>query len=390
MRATFLLSLLLVILSCQNQHKNVQELRATILEKEVVFEGLNRPWSIAFLSENNALVTEKNGDLVHIDLMNKTKTIIKGFPQDLTDSIGAIHVGDNSGIYEVLLHPEFEENQKIYFSYAAKKPGEGKTTKFVSAKLQKDSLTDITPILLAEPFTNINYHYGGGMTIGHDNTLYLTVGERLFWEHDEPELPIAQDLTDPRGKIHRFNLDGSIPDDNPDLGPDALPSIYALGIRNTQGIALQPNSNRIWFTEHGTIQGDEINILKAGANYGWPNVTTGRWRSKDYNPPKLEGVEFTNPTWFWHHTVAPTGLCFYTGDEFPNWKNNLFVPGLSRGSLWRFRIAGDTIKSAEELFLDSRVRSRKVAQSPKGKLYLLTDTENGQLIRIKPKSISNK
>lgn len=390
MRATFLLSLLLVILSCQNQHKNVQELRATIPEKEVVFEGLNRPWSIAFLSENNALVTEKNGDLVHIDLMNKTKTIIKGFPQDLTDSIGAIHVGDNSGIYEVLLHPEFEENQKIYFSYAAKKPGEGKTTKFVSAKLQKDSLTDITPILLAEPFTNINYHYGGGMTIGHDNTLYLTVGERLFWEHDEPELPIAQDLTDPRGKIHRFNLDGSIPDDNPDLGPDALPSIYALGIRNTQGIALQPNSNRIWFTEHGTIQGDEINILKAGANYGWPNVTTGRWRSKDYNPPKLEGVEFTNPTWFWHHTVAPTGLCFYTGDEFPNWKNNLFVPGLSRGSLWRFRIAGDTIKSAEELFLDSRVRSRKVAQSPKGKLYLLTDTENGQLIRIKPKSISNK
>ncbi len=387
MRGILLWGLLLIVLSCQDKNTTVQELGGILPEKEVVFEGLNRPWSIAFLSENSALVTEKNGDLVRIDLIAKTKHKIKGFPQDLTDSIGAIHIGDNSGIYEVLLHPEFAENRKIYFSYAAKKPGEGKTTKFVSAELQKDSLSNITPLLIAEPFTPINYHYGGGMTIGHDTTLYLTVGERLFWEHDEPELPIAQDVTDSRGKIHRFHLDGSIPDDNPDLGPNAIPSIYALGIRNTQGIALQPGSNRIWFTEHGTIQGDEINILEAGANYGWPNMTTGKLRSKDYKPPKLEGVEFTHPIWFWHHTVAPTGLCFYTGDEFPHWKNNLFVPGLSRGSLWRFHIENDTIKSVEELFLDSRVRSRKVAQSPDGKLYLLTDTEDGQLIRIKPQSI---
>ena len=270
-----------------------------------------------------------------------------------------------------------------------KKRGLGKTTKFVSARLANDSLTHITPILIAEPYTDINYHYGGGMVIGQDSTLYITVGERLFWEHDEPDLPIAQDVTDPRGKIHRFHLDGSIPEDNPDFGPGAIPSIYALGIRNTQGIALQPNSDRIWFTEHGTIQGDELNILQSGGNYGWPNVTTGKLRSKDYKPPKQDGVTFTHPTWFWHHTVAPTGLCFYTGDEFPQWKNSLFVPGLSKGSLWRFQIEQDTLKSAEELFLDSRVRSRKVAQSPAGKLYLLTDNENGQIIRIRPKSTLN-
>ncbi len=389
MRIT-LFVVLLIFTSCQ-QNKIVSEHQTGILpEKEVVFEGLNRPWSIAFLSENKVLVTEKNGNLVKVDLNQKTKKIIKGFPSDLTDSIGAIHIGDNSGIYEILCHPDFKENQIVYFSYATKKPGIGKTTKFVSAKLVNDSLSEIKPILVAEPFTNINYHYGGGMTIGPDNKLYLTVGERLFWEHDEPELPIAQDVTDPRGKIHRFNLDGSIPNDNPDVGEPSIPSIYALGIRNTQGIAVQPNSNRIWFTEHGTIQGDELNILEAGGNYGWPNVTTGKLRSKDYKPPKIENAEFINPIWFWHHTVAPTGLCFYTGEEFPNWKNNLFVPGLSRGSLWRFHIEEDTIKSVEELFLDSRVRSRKVAQSPAGKLYLLTDNENGQIIRIRPKSIQNQ
>jgi len=370
----------------QNTTSSVQTI-SVLPEKEIVFEGLNKPWSIAFLSEDEALVTEKNGTMVKVNLATKSKKAIKGFPKDLTDSIGAIHFGDNSGIFEVLLHPNFTDNSTFYFSYTTKKLGVGKTTKFVKANLKNDSISQVQTLLLAEPYSEINYHYGGGMVIGADNMLYVTVGERLFWEHDEPSIPIAQDVTDPRGKIHRFHLDGSIPDDNPDFGPEAVPSLYALGIRNTQGIALQPNSNRIWFTEHGTIQGDEINILEAGANYGWPNVTTGKLRSLDYKPPKIEGAEFTDPAWFWHHTVAPTGLCFYTGHEFPSWKNNLLVPGLSRGSLWRFQIEGDTLKSAEELFLDSRVRSRKVAQSPEGKLYLLTDNENGQIIRIKPKSI---
>ncbi|UJH68931.1 PQQ-dependent sugar dehydrogenase [Allomuricauda sp. SCSIO 65647] len=378
----------ILLFGCGQNLNEPKTPNAVLPVKETVFEGLNRPWGITFLSEEEALVTEKNGHMVKVDLQTKTKKVIKGFPSDLTDSIGAVHIGDNSGIFEVIKHPDFTENQVIYFSYAAKKPGVGKTTKFVRARLQHDSLADIKTVLVADPYNHINYHYGGGMVIGHDRKLYITVGERLFWEHDEPVLPIAQDVTDKRGKIHRFDLDGGIPEDNPDFGPDAVPSIFALGIRNTQGIAIQPKTNTLWFTEHGTIQGDELNILKPGANYGWPNRTTGRLRSKEYKPPKIEGVEFTPPTWFWHHTVAPTGLCFYTGDEFPTWKNNLFVPGLSRGSLWRFHIEGDTIKNVEELFLDDRVRSRKVAQSPEGKLYLLTDEENGKIIRIKAKPLS--
>ncbi len=352
--------------------------------KKMILEGLNHPWSIAFLSPTEALISEKDGNLLRVDLKTKEKRIIKDFPGDLTDSIRAIHFGDNSGIFEVLTDPNFKTEPWVYLSYAAKKKGLGTTTKVVRAKLKNDSLTNHETLIEAAPYTREYFHYGGGMVFGQDGKLYVTIGERLFWERDEPETPIAQDLFDKRGKIYRINPDGSIPKDNPDLGPDAVPGIYALGIRAAQGLTAQPNTNKIWFSEHGTIQGDEINILKAKANYGWPNVTSGKLRSSDYTPPEQKGVIFTPPVWFWPHTVAPTGLTFYSGDEFPQWKNNLFVPGLSRGSLWRFRVENEIIKSAEELFIDDRVRIRKVRQSPDGKLYILTDEDNGKLIQITP------
>nr|WP_250149126.1 PQQ-dependent sugar dehydrogenase [Flagellimonas sp. 389] len=352
--------------------------------KQVVLDNLNHPWSIAFISEDEALISEKDGNLLRVNLESKEKKIIKGFPTDLTDSIRTIHFGDNSGIFEVLVDPDFKNDPWVYVSYAAKK-GLGTTTKVIRAQINNDSLINHQILIEAAPYTREYFHYGGGMTFGADGKLYVTIGERLFWERDEPEIPIAQDITDKRGKIYRINPDGSIPEDNPDFGETALPGLYAIGIRAAQGITVQPETGKIWFSEHGTIQGDEINILKAGANYGWPNVTSGKLRSKDYTPPKIEGATFTTPVWFWPHTVAPTGLTFYTGDEFLEWKDNLIVPGLSRGSLWRFRIENDTIKSAEELFIDDRVRSRKVMQSPEGKLYMLTDEDNGKLLRILPK-----
>lgn len=350
--------------------------------KEVVFEGLLHPWSIAFLNEEEALVSEKDGQLVKVNLTSKTKTPISGFPDDLIDSIRVRSRGDNSGIFEVVLDPNFSNNQHIYVSYAAENE-KGATTKVIKAKLDGNSLSDIQELLVASPYTREMYHYGGGMTFGRDGKLYITVGERLFNEKDQPPMPIAQNLEDKRGKIYRLNPDGSIPADNPDFGVDAVPGLYAIGIRAAQGLTTHPETGDIWFSEHGTIQGDEINILRKGANYGWPIITTGKYRAPNYAPPKLEGVEFTDPTWYWLHTVAPTGLSFYTGDEFPTWKGNLFVPGLSRGSLWRFTMEGTTIKHAEELFVDDRVRSRKIRQSPDGKLYLLTDEENGKIIRIR-------
>ncbi len=380
---TLVFLLTLIIIGCGKAEKSIQVTSKTKPIKEVIVDSLKHPWSIAFLSEDEVLVTEKDGDLLRVNLSSKKKNVIKGFPRDLTDSIRVVWRGDNSGIFEVRLHPDFKNNNYIYLSYAAKKPGKGSTTKVVRAILQNDSLTQIKTILEAGPYTREYFHYGGGMTFGSDSKLYITVGERLFREIDEPELPIAQDLKDKRGKIYRLNPDGSIPDDNPDFGDGAVPGIFAIGIRAAQGIAVHPETNKIWFSEHGTRQGDEVNLLNPGANYGWPIVTTGGYRSRDYVPPTIKDAVYTNPAWYWHHTVAPTGLTFYSGNEFPEWKNDLLVPGLSRGSLWRFRIQNDTIKSAEELFIDDRVRSRKVVQSPGGKLYMLTDEDNGKIVRIK-------
>ncbi len=371
-------------------------------QKETIIENLKRPWSMAFLSENEVIVAEKDGDLVRINLATKEKQIIKGFPGDLADSImmnkdkfdfgifpkdaDGYKAKYNAGIFEILIDPNFKENNWIYVSYVSQNEEEKSTTKVIRAKLITDKLSEIQTLFLATPYAHGLFHYGGGMTFGNDGNLYFTIGERLFNEVLEPQIPIAQDLKDKRGKIYRLHPDGSIPDDNPDFGEDSVDGIFAVGIRAAQGITKHPETGQIWFSEHGTIQGDEINILEKGANYGWPVTTSGKYRDKNYQPPKMEEKTFTDPVWYWLHTVAPTGLTFYTGSEFPLWKNNLIVPGLSRGSLWRLTLEGETLKSAEELFLDDRVRTRKAVVSPEGKLYILTDETNGRIIRIKNQS----
>ena len=347
--------------------------------KETIIAGLARPWSIAFLSEDEALVTEKEGTLIKINLALKTKLAIKGFP---ADTAKARDRGDNTGIFDVVIDPQFDKNKFVYIAYVAKQ-GKQKATKVIRAVLDNDVLRNIQTIFLATPFTEERHHYGGGMIFGRDGKLYITMGERLFNEKDEPALPFAQNIEDKRGKIYRINPDGTIPKDNPDFGPKAVPGLYALGIRAAQALTKHPVTNALWFSEHGTVQGDEINILKAGANYGWPIKTTGRYRFTEYAPPILEGNTYTEPVWYWLQTVAPTGLTFYTGDEFPSWKNNLLVAGLSQGSLWRLVVRGETVSRVEELFTSDRVRLRKVAQSPQGKLYLLTDDADGKIIRIK-------
>ncbi len=373
-------------------------------QKKIVLEGLKRPWSAAFLSNNVALLSEKDGHLLKVNLVTKEKIKIKGFPSDLMDTItinskayapgnfprdaDGKRIKYNAGIFDVVLHPEFETNNTLYVSYVSQQ-GELSTTKVIRAVLENDSLTQVRSILVAKPYTEGLFHYGGGMTFGADNKLYITVGERLFSESNQPAMPIAQDLTDKRGKIYRLNADGSIPNDNPDFGKEAVPGIYAAGIRAAQGMTLNKKTGAIWFTEHGTRQGDEINLLKASLNYGWPVKTTGGYRGSGYEPPALEERVFTDPKWYWLQTVAPTGLTFYTGDEFPQWKDNLFVSGLSRGSLWRVVLEGETITSLEELFVNDRVRTRKVVQSPDGKLYLLTDEVDGKMILIE-RSTSEK
>lgn len=361
--------------------------------KEVILDNLKSPWSIAFMSNDDALISEKGGDLIRVNLTTKDRHIISGLPLDIvSDRRG------NNGIFDVLLDPDFKNNNQIYLAYAAQK-GTATTTKVIRAVFKDNALTDINTVLVAEPYTEEErYHYGGGMVFGADGKLYITIGERLFSEEDQPDFPIAQNLQDRRGKIYRLNSDGSIPADNPNFGSEAVKGLYAIGIRAAQGIALNPKTDEIWFSEHGTHQGDEINRLVKGANYGWPVKTTGKYRYNHYDPPKVEDAIYTDPEWYWLQTVAPTGLTFYQGEEFPLWQNDLIVPGLSRGSLWRINFEGSKIISVEELFTGDHVRTRKVSQSPDGKLYMLTDTEftiipgvrainngapAGQLIRIK-------
>ncbi|MTI20929.1 PQQ-dependent sugar dehydrogenase [Fulvivirga sp. RKSG066] len=382
-KSVLVVSLFLVLFqSCKKIDQKNQVFNPTPV-KEIVLDSLRHPWSISFLSEDEVLITEKDGDLIKANLKDKSRIKIKGFPSDLVDSIRVKDFRDNSGLFEVVQHPNFKSNQLIYISYAAENSN-GTTTKIIRAKLNDDSLTNIETIFVADPYRFDLFHYGGGMVFGKDSKLYFTIGERYYNENEQPTLPIAQDLDDKRGKIHRLNDDGSIPTDNPDFGNEKISSIYATGIRAAQGIALDTLTGMLWFSEHGSVQGDELNLLQKGANYGWPIKTTGKYRNSNYEPPIMENVEFTAPQHYWLQTIAPTGLCIYRGSEFPAWQGDIILAGLSRGSLWRIKLDGTTPIHVEELFVNDRVRSRKVAQSPNGKLYMLTDEPNGKLIRIKP------
>ncbi|MEL6362850.1 MAG: PQQ-dependent sugar dehydrogenase [Pseudomonadota bacterium] len=371
------------------------------LERQVVLSDLKSPWGMAFVSSEDVLITEKEGGLILANIRTGEQSDVTGLPGDLVDTIRAELPFDNSGLFDVAIDPDFQNEPWVYLSYTAKDEG-GLTTKVVRARLIDRQLTKMETLLIAEPFTTGEFHhYGGGLAFGVDGKLYVTVGERIFHERDNPDVPIAQDLTDRRGKIYRLNADGSIPDDNPDFGPGAVPGLYALGIRAAQGITLNPITGDLWFSEHGSRQGDEINRLVAGANYGWPLVTTGGYRNEEFVPPDVGDEELEGPIWSWPQTVAPTGLAFYIGDEFPEWEGDLFVSGLSRGSFWRMNFNGGKIVSVEELFVDDRVRSRDVTVAPDGSLYMLTDTllipkegggfdntdvPSGQLLRIVRKS----
>ncbi len=366
-------------------------------QKVDVMTGLHQPWSMAFIDEDRAIVSELSGDLLLVDIKVGSREVISGFPEDLFEPFvldvsrypegtypapaDGREVRFNAGILEVVLDPDFEKNQKVYVSYVSQQEDQF-ALKVISATLDDIRLTDIKTLLNPGPYVPGLFHFGGGMTFGRDGMLYITVGERLFAEGLKTGLPIAQDITDARGKIYRIYPDGSIPEDNPDFGPEAIPGLYAIGIRAAQGITVHPEDGSIWFSEHGTTQGDELNLLTPGANYGWPDRTTGGYRTPNYEAPVREGVEYTDPVHFWLQTVAPTGLTHYTGYARPEWYGDLIVPGLSRGSLWRLDMQDDRVRAVEELFVDDRVRLRKAVMSPDGRLYLLTDEANGRIIRV--------
>lgn len=330
---------------------------------------LVQPWSIAFLPDGRILVTERPGRLRVFADGRLERTPLAGVPK--------VYASGQGGLLDVCLHPQFAQNRVLYLSYSGEGAG-GAATTVARAEWGEGGLRNVTTIFEALPRTSGGLHFGSRLAFDRAGLLYVTAGERY-------QMQRAQDLGDLGGKIVRLKDDGTVPPDNPFVGrAGARPEIFTWGHRNPQSLAMHPETGRMWEAEHGPRGGDELNLLKAGANYGWPRATHGI----DYNgaiisPNKsLPGME--DPVRFWVPSISPSGLCFYTGDKFPGWRGSVFMGALSNYALFRVELDGEGYRSEERLLVDRLPYIRDVRQGPDGFLYLATHTDAGGLFRIEP------
>ena len=336
-----------------------------------VVRGLEHPWGLAFLPDGRMLVTERPGRLRVVGADGKLDpTPVAGLP--------SVEEFGQGGLLDVVLHPKFKENGLVYLSYAARGQG-GVGTEVARGRLQGNQLVDVRTIFRAEPKSGGGRHFGSRLVFDRQGLLYITLGDR--GEQDR-----AQKLDDHAGKIVRLTDDGRIPDDNPFRGKaGAKPEVYSLGNRNVQGAALHPQSGALWAQEHGPQGGDEVNIIRAGTNYGWPVITYGV--NYGIGTKIGEGTEkpgMAQPIWKWVPSIAPSGMAFYEGDKFPKWKGDLFVGALKDRLLVRLKLDGERVAREERMLRDSLGRIRDVRAGPDGYLYLLTDSSDGALVRLEP------
>jgi aldose sugar dehydrogenase len=336
----------------------------------VVTTGLEHPWGLAFLPDGRALVTERPGRLRIVDRNGKAGEPLAGVPA--VDALG------QGGLLDVALDPEFARNQRIYLSYSEPR-GDGKNgTSVARAKLGDKGLEDVTVIFRQQPAMAGRHHFGSRLVFGRDGNLFVTLGDRNSGRDK------VQQLDNHIGKVVRIDRDGKAPADNPYLKQSgALPEIWSTGHRNIQGAALDPGTGELWTNEHGPKGGDELNRTLGGRNYGWPLVTHGVEYSGKSISDKTEAPGLESPVHHWVPSIATSGLAFYTGSSIPEWQGNVFVGGLKSGELSRLEMRGGKVVSEERLFgkaLDKRIRA--VVNGPDGALYLLTDEEDGQLIRV--------
>ncbi len=343
----------------------------------VVARGLSHPWAIAFLPDGGMLIPERVGRLRVLRNGVLDPMPIGGVPRVRTDG--------NGGLMDVALHPRFSENRLVYFTYT--KPVEnGKgTPSLARGRLEGGTLVDVRDLLAPEAYEG-NSGLNGRVVFGRDGMVYLSTGGNIG--------KIAQDPMSLRGKILRLRDDGSVPPDNPFVGRTGYrPEIFTLGHRNTLGLIVHPETGAIWNNENGPNGGDEINIILQGRNYGWPLVSFGREYSgaRISEHPTREGFE--SPLIVWLPQIAVAGMAVYTGDRFPAWKGNVFVGSLRTGGipgtghLERIVFNAKTEELRRESMLNElKQRIREVRQGPDGFLYLLTDEDDGALLRIEPAS----
>ena len=345
----------------------------------VVTKGLSHPWAIAFLPGGDMLITERDGRLRVVRGGVLDPQAISGVPQVRTDG--------NGGLMDVALHPRFAENRLVYLTYT-KPVGSGMGAPALArGRLEADALVDVRDLLVTEAHEG-NSGLNGRVVFGRDGKVYLSTGGR---SQDDIE-NLAQDPMSLRGKILRLNDDGSVPADNPFVGHAGYrPEIYTLGHRNTLGLIVHPETGMLWQHENGPLGGDEINIILPGRDYGWPLLSFGR----DYSGPRIsehptrEGIE--SPLVVWLPSIAVAGMAVYTGDQFPAWRGNVFVGAMREGRipgtghLQRIVFNDRTEELRRESILrEFRQRIREVREGPDGFLYLLTDEDEGALLRIEP------
>ena len=343
---------------------------------EVFAEGLETPWSIDFIAPNRALITERAGRLRMVEDGKLLADSITGIP--------VVTAYGQGGLFDVTLDPNYEDNGWVYLAYSHglstdKTEERAPTmTRLVRGRIDKLSWTDEQLLFEAKPETyrTSGAHFGGRIVFDPEGYLFFSIGDRGASKH-------AQDLGRPNGKVHRIYPDGRIPEDNPFLGrADAVPSIYSYGHRNPQGLAVHPQTGRVWDTEHGPLGGDEVNLIAPGLNYGWPVITYGQ----NYNGTSItdivrkEGME--QPNWYWKPSIAVCGLDFYDGDLFPKWKNQLLVGGLKFEEVQLLNIEQGRVIYQQTL-IKNFGRVRDVATGPDGAIYVVLNRP-GKVLRLVP------
>jgi glucose/arabinose dehydrogenase len=336
-----------------------------------VTDGLVHPWGMAFLPDGRVLVTERPGRLRIVAPDGQISGPLSGVP-----AVDAVRQG---GLLDVAVDPDFSSNGLVYLSYAEKRDG-GNGTSVARGRLTESGLEAVEVIFRQQPAIDSGHHFGSRLVFARDGRLFITLGERNS-ERDKAQL-----LDNHLGKVVRIERDGKVPSDNPFVGrAGALPEIWSYGHRNVQGAALHPATGELWTNEHGPKGGDELNRDLPGRNYGWPRVTYG----VEYSGAKISdsgtapGIEA--PVHYWVPSIATSGLLFYTGERFPQWRGSAFVGGLASKQVARLEMDGHRVLSEERL-LEGVVkeRVRDVEQGPDGLIYLLTDESDGRLLRIEP------
>ena len=344
-----------------------------------VADGLEVPWSIAWLPDGDMLVTERPGRL----------RIVRGgalLPEPVA-GVPAVFAEGQGGLFEVLPHPEFADNRWLYLSYA-RPLAEGSTTAVIRGRFENDRLTDIEDVFVARSAGR--GHYGGRLVWDAHGYLFVSVGERMARPSGDLTVHPAQDLSNHHGVTVRLHDDGRVPDDNPFVGQvGALSEIWSYGHRNPQGLAIDPATGNLWLDEHGTQGGDELNLIHPGRNYGWPVIGYGVNYGSGlaiHAGTRGEGIE--SPTHFWVPSIATSGLMIYTGDRFPEWRGNLFVGGMAGQQLARLTPSVDRPGQIEqeETLAFGIGRVRDVRQGPDGYIYLAIEHRGApsQVVRLEP------